>query len=346
MKYKQSFKNTLLATLLASCGSLAGYTTDVPCFSMGETCSTLRKSHLFFGAEALYWTVYQSNLDYAVDFHTEVNEILGPGTTHFLDYDWKPGGRAWFGWEWCNGWNATTVYTYYYNRAKGSVSTEGSDIGLKASLLHPSTGLANAEKAHGHNSITYQTVDFLIGRTVCLCDDTVTLHPYFGVRGLKLDEKLWITYEGDDFEDFPSRVIFDSDLQAIGLHAGLTSKYGWDCGFGFYGTFAGSLLATRTNTDHRQIVLDSDFDTFETVIDLKEREYIVIPALHLAAGLEWDFDWGSCITFRVKAGYEFNQYFNTPQLRRYHYGNDGVSSGSTSSNVTLHGGAVSFELYF
>lgn len=50
--------------------------------------------------------------------------------------------------------------------------------------------------------------------------------------------------------------------------------------------------------------------------------------------------------YKLKFGYEFNKLFNTQQIRRYHEGNQGVSSENTSGNIGLHGLTFSVELYF
>lgn len=71
--------------------------------------------------------------------------IIGDGKTHFLEYDqWKGGVRGWFGWNWAFGWDLKIIYTWFRNRAKGKVDTDGHTHDLKASLFHPDSDEENA----------------------------------------------------------------------------------------------------------------------------------------------------------------------------------------------------------
>ncbi len=325
------------------------------CFECQQNCDS--DCHLYFGAEGLYWTVYDNDLDYAVDFDSLQATILGPRKTHFSSYDWNWGVRGWMGWNWCCGWDAKAAYTYYETDGKNYVDTQEEDVILKASLLHPATGLSDAEKATSYTDLRYQTVDLLFGRVVCFCQNTLVLHPYMGVRGMWLKQKQKTIYEGGDFVldpiDFiggslavPARVTWESDIASVGLHAGFDINFRTSTGFGLYGSLAGSLLAAKSDNKHLQETLDSDEEVNSTEVSVKEEQCQVIPGLHLTAGIQYDICCENCLFFRLKAGYEFNDYFDTPHLRRYHYNNDGVSNSSTAGNVALHGLTVGAELYF
>jgi hypothetical protein len=298
---------------------------------------------IFIGIEGLWWTVYQDNLDYAVEFDPDdADIILGPGHTKFLEYDWTGGGRGRLGFVlW--GWNLHGIYTWYQNKSDSSTNTEGSDTDLKASLLHPATPESDAEFASIDSDLNYQTFEILIGRDLRLCENSIVLQPFFGIQGLQIDQELEVDYEGEDFDD-PARVKWSSKVDAIGLKAGLDMNYRWYCGFGLYGSFAGSILAGRTDIHHRQQVLD-DGDVDETLIDIKEKENVFLPGYQVSAGFSWDTCCGDCFYFIFKLGYEFNHWFHTPQLRRYHDGIEGVSSDA-SGNIGLQGVTLSLNFYF
>nr|NGX42835.1 hypothetical protein [Chlamydiota bacterium] len=124
------------------------------------------------------------------------------------------------------------------------------------------------------------------------------------------------------------------------LHAGLDMLYRLHCGFGFYGSFAGSILASHTDVHHLQSTLNDKGKSISTEINLKERQDIMVPGCHLTAGLSWDACCGKCMSFKVKLGYEFNNWFDVPQLRRYHFNNEGISNSATSSDVGVHGATL------
>lgn len=313
------------------------------CYGSNEECSVC--NGFIFGVEGLYWTVLENNLDYAVDFDPDnVDEILG-GKTHFLDFDWRGGARGYAGFVW-NNWDVRGVYTWYENDNNAHTDTTGSDIDLKASLLHPATDAEDAEIANAKSDLKYQTVDLILGREVAFCERSVVLHPFFGARALKLKQKFQVTYDDGDFAGEPARVLWDSDLDAAGLHAGMDMRYQWCGGFGLYGGFAGSILASKKNVHHRQETLDDDEVLVSTEIDLKEKQKVVIPGYQIAAGFNWEGWCGSCFYYSLKIGYEFNQWFDTPLLRRYHSGNEGVSNSATAGHIGFHGATLSLDFKF
>jgi len=288
--------------------------------------------------EALWWTVCQDNLDFAVEFDPKEEEfILGPGEIKFLKHDWCPGVQGTIGFRrW--GWHLRGVYTWYRNLSCDEVKKD-----VKAALLHPETGFEDANKAKIDSAILYQTYALLIGKDLCFSERTIFLLPYFGVKGLNLDQNLDVLYEGAEFID-PSCVRWHSDLQAVGLVGGLEMHYHWICKIGLYGTFNGSVLASRTHVQHRQETLDEDDAIVSTEIAVREKEWVCVPGYQLSAGLRWGFEC-SRFTLLLKAGYELNYWFNTPQLRRYHFGNEAVSSDAFG-NTGFHGATLSATIYF
>ncbi len=348
----------LFSTQSMTAANCEGSWCSTPIIRNANTCITKHRSPcergcsqqsgFFFGADGLYWTTYQTNLDYAVDFNngTEASEILGPGNTHFLEYNWCGGIRGYLGFKTC-GFDTIVTYTWIRNDARGKKNTEESDTDLKASLLHPSTGLSDAELAYGRLDLTYETLDVLLGREVDFCDNKMLVHPFVGLRMMKIKQDEKVTYEGEDFVDAPEQVRWDSTLEGIGIHAGVDLYYTWKCGIGFYGVTGASLLASKADDKHWQYTLDENGDPIDPPrIDLKNQQDLVIPGYHLQAGIAWESCCNDCWYVRFRIGYEFNQWLRTPQLKRYHYNNDGVSNSSTSGNIALHGGTFGFDLRF
>ncbi len=308
--------------------------------------------HLFYGAEALYWTINQSDLDYAVDLDpANEDTILGQGKTHFLDYDWDFGVRVWFGWNWSHGWDLKLAYTHYANETKRKTDFSGDALVLKPALLHPETVEGIADLASGKIHLEYQTADAIFGKVICFCNNQFVLHPFFGARGLRLEQLLKALYKGGDFVDelensTPGQVKWNSGTIAGGIRAGMDLNLRGEWGLGLYGSFAGSILASRIDNKHKQRTLDSTGDVLSTEIDLKEKQWLSLPGFDVACGLSWDFCCNGCIYYKFKLGYEFNKWFDIQQIRRYHAGNEGVSSNNTSCNLGLHGGIFSAEIYF
>ncbi|MGA8165187.1 MAG: Lpg1974 family pore-forming outer membrane protein [Waddliaceae bacterium] len=316
-----------------------------------EPCSQRRRKAcgLIIDAEGLYWTIFQTNLDYAVDAVDEdpSSNILGPGKTHFLDYDWRWGGRGYLGIQNC-GWEVKGGYTWFESKASGKTIAKLPDMILKPSLIHPSVDREFAERAFGDQCLNYQIVDLLYGKNLYLCCNSLTLYPFFGARGLRLKQEMTVRYRGEDFFDETTKVNWHSLLKAAGLHAGLDYYFAYGSCGGFFGSFAGSVLVGRTDNHHLQLLLNEEEGIQETEINLKERQCIPIAGYHLSAGIFLaTYDCCGDSLFRLKLGYELNEWFQTPQLRRYSGGEgEAVSNSATAGSIGLHGGFVSAELTF
>lgn len=296
----------------------------------------------FLGAEALCWTTDICDLDYCADFSGDIirDEFVGPGNLHFLNSDWTGGVRTWIGYCFRTPWDAKLVYTYYNNNT--SSSKEGN---ILATLLHPDTDRCEAFFAKAKYNLTYQTLDFLVSRPIDLGCGTFLTDPYFGIRGLSLKQNFKVEYDGDDFET-PTEAVLHSTLQGVGIIGGNDFSIYICRGFGFYGGFAGSVIANSSNGHQRQHVITSNSNIGAVELNFKECRHIVIPAIHLKAGLTWRycFDFGKFINFSL--GYEFNTYFNTPGFRRFSGGECDAVSSASRGNITLQGVVLSLELLF
>jgi hypothetical protein len=312
--------------------------------------------HLFYGIQGLYWTTAASDLNYAADVDSfDIDAILGQGKIHFLEYGWDGGVRGWMGWNWCRGWDLKLIYTYYRNDEKSKTEKHDEDIDLFATLVHPESFEQIAEAASGKLHLEYQTIDAIFGKVLTFCSNTFVFHPFFGARGLKLDRRINIRYEGGDFEP-EGRVKWSSSIKAAGLHAGVDMQMRWRSSWGIFGGLGGSLLAGSSENEHRQYILGDDDEEEEVEeeeedgsglqIDLEEDFCTCLPGLNVSAGVSWDCCFCECLFMKMKLGYEFNRWFNTPQIRRYHSGNKGISSDGASGQLCLHGATLSFEIYF
>lgn len=324
-------------------------TRDPYCYSCEQVCPD--ECHFFIGAEGLWWTACDNDLDFAVDFNDTETDILGIGSTHFADYDWKWGVRGWMGWNWCCGWDSTLSYTWFKTEGTKIVDTsENADLNLKASLLHPSTGLSDADTATASLELKYQAVDLLFGRTVTFCENSLVIHPFVGFHGIFLEQDQEYLYEGEDFVEeslsTPARVTWESKLKGAGLRGGVDMNFCWTSGFGIFGSASGSILASKTDVEHYQEILNAIGEVTETDIYLKEDQCIGVPGLHLQAGFNYKWSCGDCILVKFHVLYEFNSYFNTPHLRRYSFNNEGVSSSGTTGNVTMNGITFGGEIFF
>jgi hypothetical protein len=291
--------------------------------------------------------VCQEDLEYAVDVTGEDDgELVGPGETHALEYDWRGGVRGFIGFDGYCGWDIRGVYTWYKNETEERITEVAGESVLIATWAHPGGIGFNALTATASQHFKYQTVDLIFGKEITFCPLAFTLEPFIGIRGLKLNQNISALYEGEDFIDNPQLVTFESDLKAIGLYTGIHMRNNLCCGLGFYGDFAGSLLYGKGKNRQHQLSLDTFGAVVDTVVDLEDNPCRILPGCHIRAGIDWLFE-VCCMNFHIQAGYEFNHWFNTPIVSRFYDNvNHGVSSSSGKGEITLHGATLSASLRF
>ena len=305
--------------------------------------------NLFVGAEGLYWTVDQRDLDYAIDVDASdgATEIVGPGHVHFLDYHYRGGVRFWVGFQGQNNWDLLFAYTSYRNNSHEDHTGTAGETLLLATLVHPAITNSTALSAELRSKLTYRSYDLLLGNQLSFYCEDFFVHPFIGVRGLTLDQHISGSYTGGDFGNTQEEIKFKSDLNAIGLHAGMGFDYQFCYGIGFYGEFAGSLLAGKTHNHQVENHLDANGDLIRNEVNFREHENVMIPGWSLKAGLSWNPCYAyEGINMICTIGYEFNQWFNTPQYRRFV--NDTTRGVSCKNNgiIGLHGTTVSVTLFF
>jgi len=325
----------------------------------------------FGGADFLYWTVYQANLDYAVDgrdgaLSPSVFEDggLGPGKMHFMDYDWDSGFRIIAGWRFgCDGWDARAIYTYIHSKASGSATANditGSGVQLlEATLLSAdvASNAQNAEEASARNCLEYDVLDVLLSRPFCI-SETLIARPYLGVRAVWMHQSLRAKYQGGEIQsptsspvfisDDPREVKFNSDWEGAGLRAGVETSIRL-CGcFSLYGDISGSILAGRNCSHNKQTGFESGGGASDKqiILDIKEKECTALPGYQIGAGINWETEWcDTCIVLNL--GYEMTQWLHTPQIRRYNGETQHVGSTSANSgNILLHGLTLNANVYF
>ncbi len=309
--------------------------------------------NLIVGAEGLYWTVDQRDLDYAIDVSAVTNtpELAGPGDVHFLDYHHKGGIRFWVGFETQNSWDLRFIYTSYHNHAHDNITSDGVNTLLLATLVHPGSFTNRAQTVDAETRLSYRTYDLLMGNKLSFYCEDFFIHPFIGLRGLTLDQHLKALYTGGDFEtegptSQPGQIIYKSELNVLGLHAGMDFDYQFCYGFGFYGGFGGSILAGKSHAHQIENVFNADSTVFSNLVNIHERENVMIPGWNLKAGLSWNPCFAYDINMLWTVGYEFNQWFNTPQYRRFVNQECTGVSCKNSGIIGLHGVTVSVTLFY
>lgn len=313
--------------------------------SCQESCSKDDCYGFFAGANFLYWTTNQSDLDYAVDSLLFKNKGTPNGKVHYLDYEWDPGYRIALGYDLgCDFGRMGLVYTHFSQEASGhkrSSTTRDLFSTVFASSADNITHFNSFDPirfAKGKKDLDYDVLDLLFSRPICLNQRSVLL-PFVGIRGLCLNQDLKLScipkeLNSDKIDNFV--VKNQSKYSAVGLRAGIGYSFSICSGFGFYTDVSGSALSGQTD-DHQRFVGFADSVLTQTYVNVKDRQHTSLFGYQIGLGISYD----TCVcghAIGLGIGYEMNEWLNVPCLRRWTNADQiGTTITATDSNLLLHG---------
>jgi hypothetical protein len=273
---------------------------------------------LFIFGEYLYWIAQEDSLYYA---HTG----RGSGTTTFpqkgnIDFDgklkkikpeWDSGARIGLGLNFPKaGYDAALYWTWFSTEASHSISKPAGT--LFSIWAHPDDTLTAADTfAKPKWNLNLNVLDLEWGRSSWL-GGHFSLRPFFGIRGLWLEQDLKNRYDYGMTPVVIGKLRAESDFHGGGLRAGADARFAMGCGFSIYGIASGSLLYGRNDCNFR---LKEDR---LTIAHSKDHFSKGIASLQLALGLGWDshFNRDHChIEFHV--GWEQNVWFGVNQMNHF-----------------------------
>lgn len=336
---------------------------------------------LFFTGEALYWKTVQEGLDYAVkaDFDLSVSDA-GGGTIFYdnnvrngkahkpnFNYDW--GFRIGLGYVIPRDyWDVYVNWTRLHTKATDSVSvngninpneflellTTGSTSGSFVSTfwvakLFSNPNLMNKGKARWY--LDLDMIDAELGRNFYV-GEFLAVRPYIGLRNAWIDQKYALTFEAQDYFNFPPNpdqlarrinVRMKNDFWGIGSKAGLNTEWSLGKGFCIYGKGAVSLLYGRFKVKYHlhdekpirttefitggsvpgaqaPLPVTNSVNPYDGEYEMDKKIYTVAPIVDLALGLCWGRSFSEdryCL--RIWAGYEQSVFFNQNRFMNPQY---------------------------
>jgi len=296
------------------------------------------------GIDFIFWQACFNNLDYAIKFDTDPNaggNVTARSKYQYLEHCFDPGFRVYAKKldVWC-GWDLSGSYTYYWSKAKNKV-TQVSPEAIFSTLNHGGFDLSGntiteIEAAH---CVRYQSFDVLFHYDLNCFGPCHSLTPFWGIEGVKLEQEIISNADGQfSGQEATYDVAWDSELLALGLKLGTDYFYKLRCGLSWFTRASFTVLAGRNRGANNQIRAAG---TGPTITDLtfKTCDDVCVPGFHLMTGLSYEKEWCGK-TLRARIGYEFLDWWNVPQIRRFTRAGDeiGVSThGPNDSNLGLHG---------
>jgi len=317
--------------LTAVLGTLMLYASPLPAASNSECFSLLEG--LSFGVDFLCWKACVSNLDYAVSFDPQpIQGNTAEGVYEFNKPEWEPGFRVQMGTPcFCGNFGMDASYTSVWSSTKSSV-----DSGFIYSTLFQlgnSVPIDDAFKAR--NSVQYQTFDLVLTRC-CSVNKEFSVTPFFGLQGVRLDQETAVVGM-DDAQINEETLLWRSDFRGLGLKLGTQNDWCLGSGMGLFTKAAAAFVAgyDQDSTQDMNLFLDQ---TLEVGLHYHGQEVYCLPGLQLSAGLKYDQCWcDHLLSFHM--GYEFVNWWNVSQVRRYVEEQQitGIATSPSNANLMMHG---------
>ena len=275
-------------------------------------------TNLFLSGEYLYWIAQEDSLYYAHTGKGKGTAVVPPngnynfkGTLKKVQPEWDNGLRLGIGLNFPKaGYDLAAYWTWFATEATDSISKHhGTLFPIWAHPDNPSTSTATS--ARGRWDLNLQVADLEWGRSSWFgC--YFSLRPFFGLRGVWLDQDLNNHYTYFTTPRIRGKLRAESDFQGGGLRAGANARFAMGYGVSIYGTASGSLLYGTFDGDFRLK------ENGKTIAFSKDSFCKGISSLQLALGLGWDTHFSKDrlhIEFHV--GWEQNQWFSVNQMNHF-----------------------------
>ncbi len=178
------------------------------------------------------------------------------------DNRWNSGVRASLSWEpECRPWNLNLQYTYLGRTIpskklegvfNGNTTTENNDL-VFTDYVTNTVSIPATYANEASWKFSFNQLDLLIEQPFCIGEET-TLVPYFGLRGLRLTQKV----EMSTLNVIPNgpetgtiavhQVSIQPKFEGIGLLGGFEGRFVLGYGFDLWGRFGGGLIWGRFKT--------------------------------------------------------------------------------------------------
>lgn len=333
-------------------------------FDKGLACPRDFSAHvdgLAFQAkqDGMAWVIRNSNGGQGSAVSIANGQVEGFSTDH-SDWSYNPGIRfgvgfvldhdAWgigFDWTWLN-------ITNYKSR---NSSTAGE-------LMIPefATGIGTPSPMVGYRTsavwkTSYNTLDAFLGKGFHVSRYLV-LNPHFGLRAGWIDQHFSVDYSG--LNSLLHRFVHHSDnnFWGVGARMGLNSEWILGKGWNLFTRSAFSMLFSKFEIT-QQLKYPTSIDNADG-FDLEENYYQNAPNFEMAIGLAWGRHFNKQkYHVSLKAAYEFHEWFDQLNIRKFFsgaYGLSGANSGTavatdayandtvSRGNLTLNGFSLRLEL--
>lgn len=288
-------------------------------------------------ADFLYWQPSEERLDFATISST--SKTFQPTQTRFKQppFEWAPGFALGIAKSFPD-WNLSLAWTYYASTSHKKVSAGD---GFLQQLWVPFQFGTNALEAKERWHLLYNTVDLLASVNFQI-SKRIDFDPYFGLRGLFVDQDLKVAYRGGDFSQTqPMKLKGVNDFNAFGLHLGFDLALHYSRQFQILGSGAFSLLygqfKVTENVGGLNVLVNQ---SSRRLFHENQKFFQVTTDLAASLGFKWEpFHLrGKELSFLF--AYEIIKLFGQNQFRRYNTQNPQNRLGGDLNLQGIRAGVV------
>jgi Legionella pneumophila major outer membrane protein precursor len=351
MNMKKRFLTAMVASSLLAIGAVHADDCCNPCDPCYDSCydpcqtDSCCWTGFEIGADFLYWKLCMDDLEYATCYDTVIDSNGNSAGSHNATYkhvcpDWDPGFRVYVGIDdvFCD-WGLVGSYTRIQSCNSAATKQDG-DKYLEAiythtySLIGP-TPAPSQDFVTMKQDLTYQSFDALFTTDYCM-KSCHHFKPFFGVTGLYVDQdnrSTWMQTE-TNLTTHVGNTKWNSCLSGYGLRMGSTYSFSICDGLRLFGTGSAAITVADHDTSISFFKVDTTGEnSTEYDYTFKDSECVFVPGYHLQIGFEYD----TCMCgsdFGIRVGYEFLQWHNLPNARRF--SSEGPPELSYSSSATVN----------
>jgi hypothetical protein len=302
-----------------------------------------------FSADALYWQARENGTAYGLKNYLGSDGVNSQREDmKNLSFDWDFGFRAGAAFIFHHdGMALSSQWTHFDTKAKdlGHGPTPDVFIPIWSNPdFAPGMMLSNRAKARWH--LNLNQIDVMLSRPFRVSKYLV-LNPEIGPSGLWLKQHYRIKYRRPPINPGHSHVRMTDEFSAIGLRAGLDTRFGFPGGWGIFNETTLSLYYGEFQL-HRKETYTLALPPHSELGDSVRKTWRgVAPVLQMALGIRYDHsfhDDSMAVTFKL--AWETAVYFSQNQFLRFVTPNMGNSIVPTQGDITLCGGTFSVGFVF
>lgn len=294
-------------------------------------------------ADALILQAKEGGLEFAIEDSNGAIRAIRNGfvkgfSSSRSDYDFNAGLRVGMGFLFSDDrWNCDIVWTFLKITDSKGIQLSGQSV-LNPLWLFPSVNQTN-QTLHAVWESNFNLLDFRMGKAFQISRSLIA-NPHLGGRIAFLDQHFSVQYGGFYGATRGAISHNDNDFSGLGLRGGLDTEWKLCPDLAFFGNIASALM-----WGHFEIAQNLA-QGVSSGYDLTQNMNQNIPNLEIAMGISWSHSFNRD-QFRLdtRLGYEFQQWWDMNQLRRFYTSNPGFPNAQvTRNNFTLNGLSLRFEV--